>query len=70
MDAVIAGIVIVVVTGVFVAVVRALSQKPKSVAPRPDEGDILGAHILGRELHDAFGGGGGSSAADGDLLDH
>ena len=52
MDVVIAAIVIAVVTAAAVAIVRSCAQRPRS-ARRPDADDLLGAKILGDQVHDA-----------------
>ena len=51
MDAVIAGIVIVVVTGVLVALVRKGADKPKPLGRRLSEMDVIDADIAGSSLH-------------------
>ncbi len=70
MDAVIVGILIVVVTGVLVAVVRARAQKPKPPVRRQDESDILGVNILGNEAHDAWTESSSTTTADDDFFGH
>lgn len=51
MDAVIAGIVIVVVTAVLVALVRKSADKPRPLKRRLSEIDVIDADIAGSSLH-------------------
>jgi hypothetical protein len=67
MDVVIAAIVIVVVTAVAIAIVRSRAQEPRR-ARRPDGDDLLGAKILGDQVHDASFG--SHDVSVGDWSDH
>lgn len=66
MDVAIAGIMIVVVTAVLVALVRATAQKPKQPVRRRDSPDILDAKILGDQIDHTWTDLGGSGS-DGDF---
>ncbi len=55
MDAFIAGIVIVVVTALLVALVRGQATKPPSPGPRPGADDLLAGALLPDVVHDILG---------------
>ncbi len=55
MDAFIVGIVIVVVTGVLVALVRKGADKPRPSKRISSEADIIDADIAGSSLHRTLG---------------
>jgi hypothetical protein len=70
MDTFIAGIFIVVVTGVLIAIVRVRAQNPKRPVRRLDESDVLGASILGHQVRDTLSDMSDTGAADGGSFDH